>query len=146
MVMPKISVIVPVYITEKYLDICIQSILSQTYTDFELLLIDDGSTDSSRAICDKYAEQDSRVRVPHKANGEETNVRRLDVKNALGKFGLFVNCDDELYIISTVEKVIDNTIDIVDSYLKYEALMSGDEYIKMTLYGKLRNSFLYAFA
>jgi glycosyltransferase involved in cell wall biosynthesis len=141
-----ISIIVPVYNTEKYLDRCIQSILAQTYNDFELLLIDDGSTDSSRAICDKYAEQDSRVRVFHKANGEETNVRRLDVKNALGKFGLFVNCDDELYIISTVEKVIDNTIDIVDSYLKYEALMSGDEYIKMTLYGKLRNSFLYAFA
>lgn len=58
-----ISVIVPVYNAEKYLDRCIQSILLQTYTDFELLLIDDGSTDSSGAIYDKYAEQDSRVRV-----------------------------------------------------------------------------------
>ena len=64
-----ISVIVPVYNTEKYLDRCVQSILAQTYTDFELLLIDDGSTDSSGAICDRYAEQDSRVRVFHKENG-----------------------------------------------------------------------------
>ena len=57
-----ISVIVPVYNTEKYLDRCIQSILSQTYTNFELLLIDDGSTDSSGAICDEYAAKDSSVR------------------------------------------------------------------------------------
>ena len=64
-----ISVIVPVYNTEKYLDRCIQSVLAQTYTDFELLLVDDGSTDYSGAICDKYAEKDSRVRVFHKENG-----------------------------------------------------------------------------
>ena len=63
--MPKISVIVPVYNTEQYLPRCIDSILIQTYTDFELLLIDDGSTDSSGAICDEYAAKDSRVRVFH---------------------------------------------------------------------------------
>ena len=66
---PKISVIVPVYNTEKYLRRCIDSVLAQTYQDFELLLIDDGSKDSSGAICDEYAEKDARVRVFHKENG-----------------------------------------------------------------------------
>lgn len=94
MVMPKISVIVPVYNTEKYLDICIQSILSQTYTDFELLLIDDGSTDSSGAICDKYAEQDSRVRVFHNENGGASSARNMGLDNAKGEWITFVDSDD----------------------------------------------------
>ena len=67
--MPKISVIVPVYNTEKYLRRCVDSILAQTFTDFELLLIDDGSTDGSGAICDEYAQADPRVRVFHIENG-----------------------------------------------------------------------------
>ena len=89
-----ISVIVPVYNTEKYLDRCIQSILSQTYTDFELLLIDDGSTDSSGAICDKYAEQDSRVRVFHKENGGVSSARNMGLDNAKGEWITFVDSDD----------------------------------------------------
>ena len=68
---PKISVIIPVYNTEKYLRRCIDSVLAQTYTDFELLLIDDGSKDSSGIICDEYAAQDTRVRVFHKQQGSE---------------------------------------------------------------------------
>ena len=63
------SVIVPIYNTEKYLNRCIDSVLAQTYQDFELLLIGDGSEDSSGAICDEYAAQDARVRVFHKENG-----------------------------------------------------------------------------
>lgn len=66
---PKISVIVPIYNAEKYLHRCIDSILNQTFTDFEVLLINDGSTDQSPAICDEYAKRDSRVRVFHKENG-----------------------------------------------------------------------------
>lgn len=93
-----ISIIVPVYNTEKYLDQCIQSILAQTYNDFELLLIDDGSTDSSGAICDKYAEQDSRVRVFHKENGGVSSARNLGLDNAKGEWITFVDADDELYI------------------------------------------------
>ena len=73
---PKISVIIPVYNAEKYLYRCIDSVLAQTYQDFELLLIDDGSKDSSGAICDEYAAKDARVRVFHKENGE----RALHVK------------------------------------------------------------------
>lgn len=66
---PTISVIVPVYNAEKYLHRCIDSVLAQTYKDFELLLIDDGSTDSSGAICDEYADKNTRVRVFHKQQG-----------------------------------------------------------------------------
>ena len=67
--MPKISVIVPVYNVEKYLHQCVKSILAQTFTDFELILVDDGSPDSSGAICDEYASKDARVRVIHKEYG-----------------------------------------------------------------------------
>lgn len=96
MVEPQISVIVPVYNTEKYLHRCIDSILFQTYTDFELLLIDDGSTDSSGTICDEYAEKDSRVRVFHKANGGVSSARNLGLDNAQGEWITFVDADDEL--------------------------------------------------
>lgn len=89
-----ISVIVPVYNTEKYLDRCIQSVLSQTYTDFELLLIDDGSTDSSGAICDRYADLDSRVRVFRKENGGASSARNMGLDNAKGEFIGFVDSDD----------------------------------------------------
>ena len=68
---PKISVIVPVYNVEKYLHRCIDSILAQTFTDFEVLLIDDGSKDKSGEICDEYAKKDIRVKVFHKENGGE---------------------------------------------------------------------------
>ena len=89
-----ISVIVPVYNTEKYLDRCVQSILAQTYTNFELLLIDDGSTDSSSVICDKYAKQDSRVRVFHKANGGVSSARNMGLDNAKGEWIGWVDSDD----------------------------------------------------
>ena len=89
-----ISIIVPVYNTEKYLDQCIQSILSQTYTDFELLLIDDGSTDSSGVICDRYAEQDSRVRVFLKPNGGVSSARNIGLDNTKGEWITFLDSDD----------------------------------------------------
>ena len=69
MKMPEISIIVPVYNTEKWLRRCVDSILAQTFKDFELLLIDDGSTDNSGTICDEYVGKDPRVRVFHKSNG-----------------------------------------------------------------------------
>lgn len=92
--MPKISVIIPVYNTEKYLHRCIDSVLAQTFIDFELLLIDDGSKDSSGAICDKYAEKDSRVRVFHKENGRVSSARNVGLDNAQGEWVTFVDSDD----------------------------------------------------
>lgn len=93
---PKISVIVPVYNTEKWLRRCVDSILSQTSTDLELLLIDDGSTDGSGAICDEYAGLDSRVRTFHKLNGGVSSARNLGLDNARGEWICFVDSDDEI--------------------------------------------------
>lgn len=89
-----ISVIVPVYNVEKYLHRCIDSILAQTYSDFELLLIDDGSKDSSGEICDEYAAKDSRVRVFHKENGGVSSARNLGLENAKGEYVTFCDSDD----------------------------------------------------
>ena len=92
--MPEISIIVPVYKVEKYLRHCVDSILAQTFTDFELLLIDDGSPDNSGAICDEYAEKDNRVRVFHKENGGVSSARNLGLDNARGTYIMFCDSDD----------------------------------------------------
>lgn len=92
--MPKISVIVPVYNAEKYLHRCVDSILAQTFTDFELLLINDGSKDSSGVICDEYAAKDPRVRVFHKENGGVSSARNLGLDNAKGEWVVFMDSDD----------------------------------------------------
>ena len=91
---PKISVIVPVYNTEKYLHRCIDSVLAQTYKDFELLLIDDGSKDSSGAICDEYAARDSRVKVFHKENGGVSSARNAGLAIASGDWIMHLDGDD----------------------------------------------------
>ena len=80
-----ISIIVPVYNTEQYLPHCIDSVLSQSFTDFELLLVDDGSTDGSGKICDNYAAKDSRVRVFHKENGGVFSEMNVGLDNARGE-------------------------------------------------------------
>ena len=92
--MPKLSVIVPVYNTEKYLRECVDSILAQTFTDFELILVDDGSTDGSGAICDEYATNDTRIQVIHQQNGGATVARRSGVRIARGEYVTFVDSDD----------------------------------------------------
>ena len=91
---PTISVIVPVYNTEQYLHRCIGSVLAQTYQDFELLLIDDGSKDSSGVICDEYAAKDARVRVFHKENGGVSDTRNYGMDLAQGKYLMFLDADD----------------------------------------------------
>ena len=107
-----ISVIVPVYNTEKYLRRCIDSVLAQTYTDFELLLIDDGSKDSSGTICDEYAAQDARVRVFHKENGGVSSARNLGLDNAQGEWITFVDSDDyiEENFLKSFERKLDADI------------------------------------
>lgn len=91
---PKISVIVPVYNAEKYLQRCVDSILAQTFTDFELLLIDDGSKDKSGGICDEYVRKDDRVKVFHKENGGVSSARQCGLDNALGEYSIHVDSDD----------------------------------------------------
>jgi len=91
---PKLSVVVPVYQEENYLNQCIDSILDQTFPEFELLLINDGSKDRSGEICDSYAAQDLRVRVFHKENGGVSSARNLGLKEAKGDWITFIDSDD----------------------------------------------------
>lgn len=90
----KISVVVPVYNVEKYLDSCIRHIISQSYRNLEILLIDDGSTDRSGEICDRYAGQDSRIRVVHKENGGSSSARNRGIEMATGEYIGFLDADD----------------------------------------------------
>lgn len=92
--MPKISIIVPVFNTEKQLPLCIDSILMQTMPDFELIIVDDGSTDQSGIICDQYAVKDNRVKVLHKKNGGVSSARNLGIENACGEYITFIDSDD----------------------------------------------------
>ena len=93
---PKISVIVPIYNAERHLRRCIDSILAQTFTDFEVLLINDGSTDESGCICGEYAKLDSRVRVFHKENGGVSSARNVGILNMIGEYSIHVDSDDEV--------------------------------------------------
>lgn len=91
---PTVSVIVPVYKAEKYLRKCLDSLLAQTFKDFELLLIDDGSPDKSGAICDEYARRDTRIHVFHKKNGGVSSARNMGLDHAQGEWIAFVDADD----------------------------------------------------
>lgn len=94
--MPAISVIVPVYKVEAYLDTCVESILAQTFTDLEVILVDDGSPDGCPAKCDAWAQKDPRVRVIHQANGGLSAARNTGIEAATGDFFAFVDSDDLL--------------------------------------------------
>ena len=91
---PKISIIVPVYKAEKYLHICIDSILAQTFTDFELILVDDGSPDNSGKLCDEYASKDNRIKVVHKKNGGVSSARQAGIDKAIGEYTIHADPDD----------------------------------------------------
>ncbi len=95
--MPLISIIVPVYKVEKYLDCCVESILAQTYKNIELILVDDGSPDNSGAMCDAWAQKDSRVRVIHKQNGGASTARNVALDVARGEYIGFVDSDDFIH-------------------------------------------------
>lgn len=114
----KISVIVPIYNAEKHLHRCVDSILAQTFTDFELLLVNDGSKDKSGAICDEYAAKDSHVRVFHKENGGVSSARNLGLDNAKGEWITFVDSDDWVSseYLSNMYSCVSDEIDMVFSY------------------------------
>ena len=117
------SVIVPVYNVKDYLHECVDSILAQTFTDFELILVDDGSTDGSGAICDAYAQQDARVQVVHKENGGQSTARNCGVNKAQGQFVVFLDSDDFLAMPKFLEdvqaKVTEKTQVVLFRYKKY---------------------------
>ncbi len=100
-----VSVIIPIYNVEKYLRECVDSVLAQTYTDLEIILVDDGSPDNCGAICDEYAARDSRIKVIHKKNGGLSDARNAGLKIARGEYIYFLDSDD--YIRNdAVEKLV----------------------------------------
>ena len=103
----KVSIVVPVYNVEKYLDRCIKSILNQKYQDMEIILINDGSTDNSLAICEKYREQDSRIIIINKANQGLSAARNDGVAAASGEYIMFIDSDDYIddSLVSEAEKL-----------------------------------------
>ena len=125
-----ISVIVPVYNAEKHLCRCIDSILSQTFTDFELLLINDGSTDRSGVICDEYADKDVRIRVFHKENGGVSSARNFGIDNAVGEWIGFCDSDDVVYsswLSNFCEKITLNT-DLIVQGFDCDKPLCGEKY------------------
>ena len=94
MFMPKISIIVPIYNVEKYLDRCMQSLLNQTLTDIEIIMVDDGSPDRCPQMCDEYAKKDSRIKVIHKSNAGLGYARNSGLEIATGEYVAFVDSDD----------------------------------------------------
>lgn len=90
----KVSFILPIYNVEKYLSECVESILVQTYRDFEILLVDDGSPDNCPALCDEWAKKDSRIKALHKSNGGSSDARNYGLEHAQGDYVVFVDSDD----------------------------------------------------
>ena len=107
---PFISVIVPVYNVEKYLPQCLDSIINQTYTNLEIILVDDGSTDSSGVICEDYAKSDSRIKLYHKENGGLSDARNYGIERASGQYFTFIDSDDYItkdyvfYLLGLIQK------------------------------------------
>ena len=102
---PLVSVVVPVYNVEKYLDRCVQSVVNQTYENLEIILVDDGSTDKSAPMCDNWAKADSRIKVVHKKNSGLGMARNTGLESACGKYIFFFDSDDYVNV-ETVEKCV----------------------------------------
>lgn len=132
-----ISIIVPVYNVEKYLRYCIDSILSQTFTDFELLLIDDGSKDKSGEICDEYAKKDNRIKVYHKENGGVSSARNLGLNKANGEWVCFIDSDDivlNTYLKNMVDAISNDNSMILSNYRGENMAVSKVKLDNVTLY------------
>ena len=126
-----ISIIIPVYKVEKYLEKCIESVLNQTYTNLQIILVDDGSPDNCGKICDEYAKKDSRIEVIHKANGGLSDARNVGISKAKGRYIGFVDSDD--YIKENMYEILLNLIKKYDadvSICNLYDVIDGNEYIR----------------
>ena len=123
-----ISIIIPIYKAESYLHRCIDSILAQTNTEWELLLIDDGSPDKSGDICDEYSKKDPRIKVFHKSNGGVSSARNLGLDYAKGQWITFIDADD--YVDSCFCNI--NEAEINDIIIKRNYIVDIDNSIKET--------------
>lgn len=121
--MPKVSIIIPVYKAEKYLHRCVNSILAQTFTDWECILVDDGSPDYSGRICEEYVQKDSRIKVIHKENGGVSSARNVALSGITGKWLTFVDSDDCLYpkaLQKWIEVAEKNNLDLIQCHFNRE--------------------------
>lgn len=128
---PVISVIVPVYNVQNYMGRCVESILAQTYTKLDIILVDDGSTDASGKICDEFAKKDVRIRIIHKENGGLSDARNAGMQEARGEYYAFVDSDDYIaadYIAYLYHLMHTNQAQI--SSCGYEKVCEGQEDIK----------------
>lgn len=109
--MPKVSIIMPVYNVEKYVRASIESVLAQTYDDYELIIVDDGSPDTSPQICDEYSERYENIHVIHKKNGGLSSARNMGIENATGKYILFIDSDDTISndLLEKIVPIADST-------------------------------------
>lgn len=121
------SVILPIYNVERYLEQCVDSVLSQTFGDYELILVDDGSTDGSPQLCDKLAERDARIRVIHKPNGGLSDARNAGTAEAKGKYIVYIDSDDFVMSETFLAQVADKAANAPDLILyKYVKYFDGD--------------------
>ena len=126
--MEKITVIVPVYKVEKYLNKCVESIVTQTYSNIEIILVDDGSPDNCPKICDEWAEKDNRIKVIHKKNGGLSEARNVGIKKATGDYISFVDSDDIISVNmykNMMNLMIKNNADIVTC--EFARFMDGEK-------------------
>ena len=102
----KLSIIIPVYNVEQYLQSCVQSVITQTYQDLQVVLVNDGSTDSSGILCDQLAQQDSRIQVVHKENGGLSDARNAGLMVATGDYVAFLDSDDVYLLNDGLEQLM----------------------------------------
>lgn len=152
--LPKVSILVPIYNVEKYLRRCIDSVLAQDFTDYELILVDDGSPDGCPKICDEYAQRDDRIKVVHKENGGLVSARLAGFQEARGEYLMFLDSDDYLLegaVRCLYEEITEGEYDVVkgrDVQISpygqsygiehanfHEGTLCGDEYIKAYILG-----------
>lgn len=113
----KFSIVIPIYKVEKYLRECVDSVLSQSFSDFEAILVDDGSPDNCPQICDEYANSDTRVKVIHQENAGLSCARNAGIKEAVGEYVVCIDSDDYLKDNSILQKIADKAVDDVDVVL-----------------------------
>ena len=144
-----VSVIVPVYNVEKYLNRCIDSIINQTYSQLEIILVDDGSTDESPAICDEYAKKDKRIKVIHKKNRGLSDARNCGLDNSAGNYICFIDSDDyvDTNMIEYMHKSLskNNSDIVICDYIIFDENNEIKNSFTKTLFSVTDNKFDYMF-
>lgn len=132
--LPLVSIVIPVYNVSQYLDECVKSVLSQTYTQLEIIIVDDGSTDGSEKICDELKKRDSRIIVMHKKNGGLSDARNAGIETATGKCISFVDSDDIVHsqMIFNLMKPFLTDSEAEVSCCRFEKFVDGEKIISTT--------------